>query len=247
MRKLKACVVIPTYNERENIEELLLKIKKVSSKITNWELDILIVDDHSPDQTSDVVKKLQKLHHNIHLLNGPKEGLGKAYIRGFKYALQNIPCDYILEMDADGQHNPEDLPRFLEKAEQNYQFIIGSRYLSTEQKIHWDKKRKLISKIANFVARNIAGIDNIKDCTSGFRCISRAFLESFNLDALKSNGYAFQMDLLHAATKKQISIIEIPINFPDRKKGFSKLGLKDAFEFIFSAFKLRFKQYIFKK
>lgn len=249
MKKLKAnqahsvCVIIPTYNERENLQKLLPAIEDVFKTIPDWDLNILIVDDNSPDGTAKIVHQAKKTRPHIHLISAPKEGLGKAYIRGFKYALTNLKCDYIIEMDADFQHNPSDLPRFLKKAEAGHEFVIGSRYLSSSQKINWRKWRKFISKIANFLARHIAGIYKIKDCTSGFRCISSGFLKSFNLDVLKSNGYAFQMDLLHAATKKQISIIEIPINFPDRQKGFSKLGIMDAIEFFISAIKLRFKKY----
>jgi dolichol-phosphate mannosyltransferase len=148
-----------------------------------------------------------------------------------------------MQMDADLQHNPEDIPRFLSKAGRGYQFIIGSRYISGGDYPEWSFKRKLYSWGANLIARYIAGIYDIDDCTSGFRCISAKFLRSFDLKDLKSNGYAFQMSLLHAAHRKHIPITQIPILFPNRKKGESKLGHRDIREFFVNAVKLRFKRY----
>ena len=186
---------------------------------------------------------MQKKYPQLYLLCGEKKGLGAAYTRGFEYILHNIPCDYIMEMDADLQHNPKDIPRFLSKASRGYQFIIGSRYIAGGDYPDWTFKRKLYSWGANIIARTIAGIPNVHDCTSGFRLIEVKFLRSFNLKTLKADGYAFQMSLLHAASKKGLKILEIPILFPNRKKGHSKLGHKDIQEFFINAFKLRFKKY----
>ncbi len=148
-----------------------------------------------------------------------------------------------MQMDADLQHSPFDIPRFLAKAARGYEFIIGSRYIPGGDYPNWSFKRKLYSWGANLIARYIAGIYDIDDCTSGFRLISAKFLRSFDLLELKSNGYAFQMSLLHAASKKRIPIIQIPILFPNRRKGESKLGRKDIWEFFVNAIKLRFKNY----
>jgi dolichol-phosphate mannosyltransferase len=238
-----AFIVIPTYNEAENIEELITQLEKVFEKITSWKIDILIVDDNSPDNTSQLVKKLQQKYENLHLVTGEKRGLGAAYTHGIDYVLLNYKPDYIMQMDADLQHSPKDIPRFLSKAGRGYQFIIGSRYISGGDYPDWTFKRKLYSWGANLIARYIAGIYDIDDCTSGFRCISAKFLRSFDLKDLKSNGYAFQMSLLHAAHKKRIPIIQIPILFPNRKKGESKLGHRDIGEFFVNAIKLRFKRY----
>lgn len=245
--KKTLCIAIPTYNEAQNIIELITKIQAVTKPIKNWVVKILIIDDNSPDKTANIVRKLQKKYSNLYLLVGKKLGLGAAYTRGFDYILNNIPCDFIMEMDADLQHNPEDIPRFLNKTSRGYDFIIGSRYIAGGDYPNWSFKRKLYSWGANLIARKIAGIYDIDDCTSGFRCISTKFLKSFDLKTLKANGYAFQMSLLHAASKKKIAILEIPILFFNRQKGVSKLGHKDIREFFINAIKLRFKKYRFRK
>jgi len=241
--KKSACIAIPTYNEKENIEVLVNWLFKIFTQTPEWDMSILIIDDHSPDNTAEIVKNLQKHHHNIYLLEGEKKGLGEAYTRGFEYILKNINPDYIFEMDADLQHNPEDIPRFLKKAEEGYEFIIGSRYAPGGDYPNWSFKRKLYSWGANLLARLIAGIKGIEDCTSGYRCIKASFLKSFDLRSLKTNGYAFQLSLLHAAVRRKLKIAEIPILFPNRRKGSSKLGHKDIREFFFHAFRLRFKRY----
>jgi dolichol-phosphate mannosyltransferase len=238
-----AFIIIPTYNEAENIGELITHLEKVFTKIENWHLSILVVDDNSPDDTAKIVKKEQDKYDNVHLIIGEKRGLGAAYTRAIKYVLANFNPDYVMQMDADLQHDPMDIPRFLSKAGRGYQFIIGSRYISGGDYPDWSFKRKLYSWGANLIARYIAGIYDIEDCTSGFRCISSKFLRSFDLADLKSSGYAFQMSLLHAAHKKRIPITQIPIHFPSRKKGESKLGRRDICEFFINAVKLRFKRY----
>lgn len=238
-----AFLAIPTYNEAENISNLVEKLEQVFKKTTGWKFDILIIDDNSPDSTGNIVKNLQKKYPNIHLITGPKKGLGVAYTRGFKHILENFNPDCVFEMDADLQHNPNDIPRFLKKTEEGYEFIIGSRYIAGGDYPNWSFKRKLYSWGANFIARKIAGIYDIEDCTSGYRCISAKFLRDLDLDTLKADGYAFQLSLLHAASRKKIRIIQIPILFPNRQKGISKLGHRDIREFFINAFKLRFKRY----
>ncbi len=239
----KLAIAIPTYNEAENLEELLNKLRKTVTTLKKWQIDIVIIDDNSPDGTAKKVQKYQADFPGLHLMEGRKEGLGAAYTRAFQYILKNLKPDYIMQMDADLQHNPSDIPRFLIKAEQGYDFIIGSRYITGGDYPNWSFKRKILSWGANFIARNIAGIYHVKDCTSGFRCISANFLKSFALQGLKTNSYAFQMSLLHAASKKTLRIVEIPILFPNRKKGNSKLGHRDIREFFINAFQLRFKKY----
>jgi len=252
--KKSAFIAIPTYNEAENIESLITEIRQIAQTVKDWDIKILIIDDNSPDGTGAIVKKLQKqtpanTGHpstpgtDLHLISGDKKGLGAAYTRGFNHILKNFAPDFIFQMDADFQHSPKDIPRFLKKAEEGWDFIIGSRYIAGGDYPNWSFKRKLYSWGANLIARFIAGIYNIEDCTSGFRCISAQFLRSFDLKTLKSDGYAFQMSLLHAANKKRIPIIQIPILFPNRRSGRSKLGHKDIREFFFNAIKLRFKRY----
>ena len=243
----KVFIALPTYNEAQNIRETLDRIYLAFKNIKNWELGILVIDDNSPDGTAEIVKELQVHHKSLHLLSGPKHGLGAAYIRGMSHIIKNFDPDYIMEMDADLQHNPDDIIRFLDKADKGYEFIIGSRYINKDTDTKFGLNRKIYSWGANFIARYIAGIYNIKDCTSGFRCISAKFLKNIELNKLQAKGYAFQMDLLHAAHrasgKSGLRIIEIPIQFPDRLRGTSKLGPKDVSEFFVNALKLRLKKY----
>jgi dolichol-phosphate mannosyltransferase len=257
LKSRSAFIALPTYNEAENIAPLIMEIEKVAAMLAKrrdnpWTIDILVIDDDSPDGTAEIVKKLQKRSHStqgaaIHLLTGPKKGLGAAYTRGFNHILKHHDPDFIFEMDADFQHDPKDIPRFLQKAEEGWEFVIGSRYIPGGDYPNWSFKRKLYSWGANLVARFIAGIYNIDDCTSGFRCISAKFLRSLELESLHSDGYAFQMSILHAAHKKRIPIVQIPILFPNRAKGRSKLGPKDIGEFFLNAFRLRFKRYRWKR
>jgi len=239
----KVCIVIPTYNEKGNIQKLLEEVIRVTQPLVGWKVKMLVVDDKSPDGTAEIVEKLQKQHSNIHLITGDRNGLGAAYIRGFSYAIETFSPDYIMEMDADFQHKPEDIPRFLREAENGEQFIIGSRYVAGGDIPSWSFKRKAYSWGANVLARNIAGIGDINDCTSGFRCIDATLFKIFDLKDIRANGYAFQLNLLHVAVKKKFKIKEIPILFPERTAGESKLGEKDIREFFFLAFALRIKRY----
>jgi len=254
-----AFIAIPTYNEAENIRPLIEELEKVFATVKGWRFSILVIDDNSPDGTAKIVKEMQKRpaptpdaddgtdrRPDIHLIQSEKKGLGAAYTRGFNYILLHFTPDFIFEMDADFQHDPKDIPRFIKKTEEGFQFIIGSRYIAGGDYPNWSFRRKLYSWGANLVARFIAGIYNVEDCTSGFRCISAKFLRSLDIENLQSDGYAFQMSLLHAAHKKRIPIIQIPILFSGRRKGKSKLGHKDIREFFFNAFKLRFKRYKWK-
>jgi len=239
----KACIAIPTYNENKNIKQLITELQNSFKKIPNWQFKILIIDDNSPDNTAETVKIMQEKYKNLYIISGEKKGLGNAYTRGFTYILNNFNVDYTFQMDADLQHDPKDIKRFVKKAENGFDFIIGSRYVAGGDYPNWSFKRKIYSWGANTLAKTIAGIRNVEDCTSGFRCIKTSFLKSFNLSILKTNGYAFQLSLLHAAYKKQLKITEIPILFPNRKKGESKLGQKDIREFFITAILLRFKRY----
>ncbi len=241
----KVFIALPTYNEAQNIADTVRLINSAAQKLDpkNFHLEILVIDDNSPDGTAEIVRQMQKKQSNLHLLTGEKRGLGAAYIRGMTHILHNYNPDYIMEMDADLQHNPSDNPRFLQKTAEGYEFIIGSRYIKGGDSSEFGLKRRIYSWGANFIARFVAGIYNVADCTSGFRCISSRFLKQVNLGSLQSKGYAFQMDLLHAAVKNRIKIAEIPITFPDRRHGFSKLGAKDVREFFTNAIKLRFKKY----
>ncbi len=228
---MKVVIIIPTYNERENIARLLPILCGIAADYKH-NIEILVVDDSSPDGTADSVKALQYTYRGIHLLIGKKSGLGNAYSRGMKYALSVLKADAIMEMDADFSHNPNDVPRILNELEKN-DFVIGSRYVPGGKiPDEWSVFRRLNSKFGNIFARYIAGITNVKDCTAGFRAIRAELLNKISLEDLKVNGYCFQVSLLHAAKVQGARIKEIPVIFTDRSSGISKLGISDIIEFV---------------
>ena len=232
-------MIIPTYNERDNIGALIDALHQQFAFIQH-EMHILVVDDHSPDGTSDVVKGKMAAYANLHLVSGRKQGLGAAYIRGMQHALSVLWADAVMEMDADFSHKPEDVPRLIKALEAGADFVIGSRYVvggSIPQE--WHVLRKLASRVGNIMARYVVGLYHIKDCTAGFRAIRAALLETINLGDLNVQGYAFQIALLRAALVHQAVIQEIPVAFIDRVKGQSKLGLRDIVEFILHAWWIR--------
>ncbi len=221
-------VIIPTYNEIENIEAILRKVISLSKKF-----DILIIDDSSPDGTAEIVKKMQIEFPNQILLEqrAGKMGLGTAYIYGFKIALaQNY--EYIFEMDADFSHNPEDLVRLYEAcAVDGADVAIGSRYIRGVNVVNWPMSRVLMSYFASMYVRFITGI-TIMDTTAGFKCYRRKVLETIDLAAIKFVGYAFQIEMKFLAWKFGFKITEVPIIFTDRTKGSSKMSsniIKEAF------------------
>jgi dolichol-phosphate mannosyltransferase len=230
----KTLVIIPTFNELENLPKLL---PEVFSQDEN--LHVLIVDDNSPDGTADYVEQEMKKNERLQIIKRKsKSGLGTAYITGFKYALENN-YDYIFEMDADFSHDPNELPGFLKEIK-NYDLIIGSRYKNGVNVINWPMSRLLLSWFANLYTKFITGMP-VKDATGGFKCFRRKVLEAINLDEVKSNGYAFQIEMNFKAWKKGFRIKEISIIFVDRMKGTSKMSKKIVREAIFMVWTLRLK------
>jgi dolichol-phosphate mannosyltransferase len=234
MQNKKSLIIIPTYNELENLPKLL---PVVLSKDGN--IDVLIVDDNSPDGTAGFVENEMKKNERIHLIKREsKQGLGTAYIAGFKYALQNN-YDFIFEMDADFSHDPKEIPVFLKEIEDN-DLVIGSRYQNGVNVINWPMSRLLLSWFANFYTRIITGMP-VRDATGGYKCFRREVLEKINLGEVRSNGYAFQIEMNYIAWKKGFRIKEISIIFVDRIKGHSKMSKKIVREAIFMVWKLRLK------
>jgi dolichol-phosphate mannosyltransferase len=228
----KAVIIIPTYNEVENIEKLILEIFKFEPKI-----QILFIDDNSPDGSADLIRQLQQKYTTIHLLERPgKQGLGSAYIMGFRFALEK-GYEYIFEMDADFSHNPREIPNFL-KAIDKYDLVLGSRYIKGVNVVNWPLSRLLLSYFANMYTRIVTGIP-VQDSTGGFKCFRRQVLESIGFDTIKSNGYAFQIEMNFKAWKKGFKVKEIPIIFVNRVFGESKLSKKIMWEAIFLVWKLR--------
>jgi dolichol-phosphate mannosyltransferase len=234
---MRTIIVIPTYNEKENIENLINDI--FSLKIPD--LKIIVVDDNSPDGTAMTIFNAQQIYPQLYLIKRPKkQGLGSAYVAGFKKALA-LGAELIIEMDADYSHNPQDIPRLTKECENGFQLVIGSRKIPGGRIVGWNWWRKLTSAGAMFFSRLILGIKT-KDVTAGFRCYRREALEKINLENIKSNGYAFQEELLYLTQKNQCKIKEIPVIFNDRRLGFSKLSTKDIIEFFLVIIKLRLKK-----
>ncbi len=229
-------VIIPTYNEIENIETIIEKIFALKLP-----LEILVVDDNSPDKTYEKVQELidSTYPNRLHLIvREKKEGLGKAYIAGFKWALANEKkYDFIIEMDADLSHNPKYLPRFVEEIE-NYDLIIGSRYVEGGGATNWPLFRKAISYGGSFYSRMILGV-TIMDITGGFKCFRREVLEAINLDNVITTGYAFQIEMNYKATLKNFRIKEVPIIFEERVAGKSKMTKKVFVEALGKVITLR--------
>jgi glycosyltransferase XagB len=238
----KIVIVLPTYNERENIGKLLQVIMYQRHSLPFAHLSVLVVDDSSPDGTAEVVREYARIYpDNIHLLSGQKRGLGAAYIRGFRYAMREMQADVLFEMDADFSHDPNDIPRFVKAIADGADFVIGSRYMKGGSiPDTWSKLRRLNSMWGNIFARKIAGITGVTDCTGGFRAIRASLLRQINFKRMTVAGYAFQINLLHEAIEKGAIVREIPIVFIDRQKGESKIRFSDISEFVVSTFMLRF-------
>lgn len=214
---MKTLIIIPTYNERENLHPLLEQIFGYAP-----ETDVLIVDDNSPDGTGTLADELAASDSRIHVMHrAGKLGLGTAYIAGFKYAIEH-GYDAAFEMDADFSHDPRYLPDFLQKIEQA-DLVIGSRYIPGGDTPNWSLLRRFISGGGNIFARFMLGLP-IHDCTAGFRCYRREVLESIGLDTIESQGYAFQVELAYRVYKKGFRIVETPIVFMDRRVGKSKMS-----------------------
>lgn len=230
---MKILLITPTYNERENIKNLIDRIS--AQNIPG--LEILVVDDNSPDGTAEVVASISTINPLVHLLRRKnKKGLGPAYLDGFSWALKNN-FDLIIQMDADLSHNPDDLKRFIATA-RNFDFVVGSRYISGGSIKNWQKSRKLLSAFGNWYARKILGI-NIKDFTGGYNAWRTIIFNKVGLDKIKSNGYSFLSELKYRAAKNGFSFTEIPIIFYERREGRSKMSFSIMFEAVWRIIKLK--------
>ena len=228
----RALVIIPTYNELENVQGIVPDVLRQDAR-----LEVLVVDDNSPDGTAGAVKKMMESESRIHLLERERKmGLGTAYVAGFKYAIANN-FDYVFEMDADFSHDPNLLPEFL-KAIEVYDLVLGSRYIRGVNVINWPMKRLLLSYYANVYTRLVTGLP-VRDATGGFKCFRTEVLKAINLDAVRSNGYAFQIEMSFKAYRKGFRVHEIPIIFMDRRVGVSKMSKKIVREAVTMVWRLR--------
>ena len=236
---MKKLVIIPTYNEKENISKIINAVFAL-----NEGFSVLVVDDSSPDGTAELVKTLQKAHADLHLtIRNKKNGLGKAYLHGFHWALENH-FDYIFEMDADFSHNPNDLPSLFEAAKQG-DMSVGSRYCKGVNVVNWPMSRILLSYFASKYVRLILGIP-VFDTTAGFVCFSRKVVENIPLDEIKMTGYGFQVEMKYRAYRKGFHIKEIPIVFTEREMGESKMNGGIIREAVLGVINLKIKSILGK-
>ena len=233
-------VCIPTYNERENIEHIIDCVLKEGDDI-----EILIIDDNSPDKTAQIVEELQKTNPRIHILKRPgKLGLGTAYVDGFTFGLTLPRIGFLMEMDADFSHDPKYIKDFREAIQDN-DLVLGSRYVNGISIVNWPISRLLLSYFASVYVRYITGMP-IKDPTGGFKCFRREVLEWLDLKKIKSNGYGFQIEMNFYVWRGGFRIKEIPILFIDRRAGTSKMSHKIVFEAVTGVWKLFFRKLIGK-
>lgn len=231
----KAVVIIPTYNEIANIEKMLETLDRLHPS-----LNVLIIDDGSPDGTAQVIKSFQQKKNNLFLIERTgKLGLGTAYIRGFKWALEK-GFEAVITMDCDFSHDPEAIPEFTQKLGE-YDLAVGSRYVGGIRIMNWPMQRLLLSYFASIYAKVITGIP-FSDSTGGFNGYSRKALQSLNLDKVFSIGYAFQIELKYKVWSQGLPCLEIPITFWERTVGKSKMSRKIIFEAVINVFRLRFKK-----
>lgn len=230
----KALVIIPTYNERDNVTRIIERVLETDARF-----EVLVVDDASPDGTAEAVAVVATANPRVHLLKrSGKLGLGTAYIAGFRWALER-DYQYVLEMDADFSHDPAFLPRLLAAAA-DADVVLGSRYLDGRANVvNWPMTRLLMSYFANVYARAVTGLP-VWDLTGGFKCFRRKVLEAINLSVVKSNGYAFQIEMTFRAWKLGFRVIEIPIVFSDRMEGSSKMSRHIVREAVWMVWRLRF-------
>lgn len=240
MTRKKAVVIIPTYNEKENIRQIVPILMDVFKQVADWELHVLVVDDTSPDKTYQEVQQLQKKYDRLHLLiNKQKAGLGGAYLKGMTEAFENLGADVIFEFDADLSHDPRKIPQFLAKIDQGYDFVLGSRYIPGGGiPADWGLHRKFLSVVGNLIIMVVLTDFSIRDWTTGYRAISKKVYQAVHpeMNSERFTGYTFQIGFLHKTIRKGFKVTEVPFQFIDRTNGQSKLGpeyIKNTLMYIF--------------
>ena len=237
----KICFVLPTYNEEENIENIIQQILKEEKNQSKHTFSILVVDDNSTDETQAIVQRYTSLNSKVHLVTGQKKGLGDAYKRGFKFALNDLKADLIFQMDSDGQHDTSLIPHFVSYIEEGKDVVIGSRFIDGGTTPDFSFSRLLMSKVGNLLVRYVGGITQVKDCTSGYRAIRASYLKELDFSYLSTRGYSFQSSLICDLAWRGADISEIPIEFSSRQGGDSKLALRDQIEFLLNIPRLGFR------
>lgn len=240
---MNVVLIIPTYNERENILVLLEQAIKAFSTFSHHSFSYLVVDDNSPDGTGGLVKEFAKTHKNVHLLTGQKEGLGRALLRGMTYAVEKFHADILVQMDADLSHDPKVLPKFIEAIDNGADFVVGSRYIPGGSiPDNWGVDRKIYSSVGNSIVRFGLGYPSVHDWTGGFRAFYKKYFESNKTKVAKYSGYVFQIAFLYNAVLQSAKIVEVPIHFADRRYGKSKMFVKEYIRHVLQyVFTQRFK------
>jgi dolichol-phosphate mannosyltransferase len=232
-------VIVPTYNERENLERLVQAVRAQLEKVAP-DHAILVVDDSSPDGTGELADRLAAEDSHVRVLHRPaKQGLGQAYIAGFRRALAE-GAKLVIEMDADFSHDPSYLPALI-RATEGADLALGSRYVKGGGTRNWGKIRRLVSRVGSWYARAVLGID-VRDLTGGFKCFRRRVLEAIDFDSVRSQGYAFQVELTYRALQRGFEVVEVPIVFTDRRVGQSKMSRRIVLEAIWMVPRLRASQ-----
>ncbi len=230
----RTLIVVPTYNERENLPQLVQRVLALPVSV-----DMLVVDDNSPDGTGRIADELAVKHASIHVLHrGEKNGLGRAYIAGFKWALER-GYEFIFEMDGDFSHDPNDIPKFLEAAKDS-DLVVGSRYIHGIRIINWPLSRLMLSKSAATYVRIVTGMQ-ITDPTGGYKCFRKRALEAIDLNGIHSNGYSFQIEMTHKLWRQGLRVVEVPIIFTDRFQGHSKMSGNIVWEAFWIVWRLWFQ------
>lgn len=222
---MKLVVILPTYNERENIVVLLNKLHDALKDVKGYSISYLVVDDNSPDGTRQVVETYEKNHPDVHLISGQKEGLGKALLRGMTQAFEYLGADVVLQIDADLSHDPKVAPKFLKSIDRGYNFVVGSRYMKGGGiPSNWGLHRKIYSILGNMVVRFGLGHIRIRDWTGGYRAYTKKFYDEIHTQLTKYSGYVFQIAFLHKAIHHGAKVVEVPFHFTDRLYGHSKIA-----------------------
>lgn len=237
---MNVVLILPTYNERDTILVLLDQVREVLSSLSHHTIHYLVVDDSSPDGTGEAVLEYAKTHKRVQLLSGKKEGLGRALLRGMTHAVESMDADVLIQMDADLSHDPKVLPQFLEKIDQGFDFVVGSRYIKGGAiPENWGINRKIYSVFGNSVVRFGLGFVQVHDWTGGYRALRKEYFIKNKEQLSKYTGYVFQIAFLHKAIVQGAKVTEVPIHFTDRRFGKSKIAvgeyIKDIFEYIFTS------------
>jgi dolichol-phosphate mannosyltransferase len=240
----KIVIILPTYNEKENIEDMVKLVLTAGAKIPGWKIEVLVSDSHSPDGTGKIVEKLNQKEKNVYLLDVKERGIGIGLVKGYQYAFDKLEADAVIQMDADLQHNPEELPAFIKALDRGYEFVQGSRFvMGGANKLEW--YRQVLSRGANIVSGILLGINQVHEFTASYRAFTKELFKRINMDEIpwRSSSFIFQPAFLFAAVAVLARITEVPITFIDRERGYSKMEyIRYMLDILFFGARMRIKK-----